>query len=652
VAATEPHEAEQPELQQRGGGASPRPGPAAAPAEDAGALEGGPSPLTRLDRAVSWALFAAGFGVLLLVEAAVGFTRDESVYFAAAESYARWFQLLWERPGVALTDAAIVRAWDVNHEHPVLLKSLFGLSHLLFHDTLGWARDATAYRLPAFAFAALIPLLVYRMGVGLSGRAAALFAAVSFLLVPRQLFNSVLSCFDVPVATMWLWVVYLFWRAQQSTRAGLLCGVAFGLALATKHNALFLPFVLVPFALHAAWRGSVGHPEARRTLGHLVALGGAVAGLSGLLALILGPHAFQRRFVVLSPHTLLCLVLALGATLLLVRLRGQAAAAFRAVLPVVAMAVVGPVLFFLHWPYLWHHPVDRTAWYLAFHARHNHYAWFYLGTLLRAPPFPLAYVLVKTALTVPTSLLVPMATGWLAVAGRALLQLCARTRAWVRPVSFGEALVLVNAAVPIAIISHPQVPHFGGVKHWLPAMPFLALLAGAAVVRAGHALAAHLSPRLPAPARSLRAIVVAALSLLLLAPALWATMRVWPYGTAAYSELAGGLPGAASLGMQRQFWSSHVTGVLPWLNAHAPQGARVWLHEVNGYSFRDYQANGMLRRDLRPAVGPGDSDFAVYQYHQEFRANEYDIWQAYGTTQPITGLYVDETPQVVVYQRP
>ncbi|MHB8879322.1 MAG: ArnT family glycosyltransferase, partial [Myxococcaceae bacterium] len=139
---------------------------------------------------------------------------------------------------------------------------------------------------------------------------------------------------------------------------------------------------------------------------------------------------------------------------------------------------------------------------------------------------------------------------------------------------------------------------------------------------------------------------------LLLFPALVATWRVHPYGTSYYSEAAGGLPGAANLGMQRQFWSNNVTGVLDWLNEHAPQGARLYLHEVNGYSFRDYQRNGMLRPDLVPAGGPFDANLAVYQYHQEFKEHEVNIWQAFGTQRPVAGLYLDETPQIVVYQRP
>jgi hypothetical protein len=138
---------------------------------------------------------------------------------------------------------------------------------------------------------------------------------------------------------------------------------------------------------------------------------------------------------------------------------------------------------------------------------------------------------------------------------------------------------------------------------------------------------------------------------LLLTPAALATAHVHPYGTAAYGELAGGIPGAATLGMQRQFWSNNVSGVLPWINDHAPPGARIWLHEVTDLAFRDYQRNGMLRADLQPAGGPEDAQLAAYQYHQEFREQEMRIWQAFGTRKPSYGLYLDETPQIVVYQR-
>lgn len=603
---------------------------------------------SREDARIAWALFGLAFVVLFATQGPVGYVRDESIYFEAGRAYAGWVRLLLQNPQLALTDAVIVRHFDFNHEHPVLMKLLFGLSHLVFHDGLGVLSPAAAFRVPAFAASALILALIYLMGAALYGRRAGLFGALSFLLVPRQFFNAHLSAFDVPIAAMWLLTVYTFWRAETDRRYWLWCGLSFGLAMATKHNALFLPFVLAPFALYRAWRTTKDTPAARTLAEQFVLLYGVVAGLYGLVFVALTPVRFQQQFLFLSPHSILFVGLIAGSAALLKRLWDVSPAAFRALAPVAAMAFFGPALFYLHWPYLWHHPVDRTSWYLAFHATHNHYTWFYLGRLLREPPFPLDYVVIKTALTVPTSLFLPMVLGFLSVLGRAIAPRLARFRGFWADVNASELLVMANAIASIAIISHPDVPHFGGVKHWFPSMPFLAILSGYSVSRAADALAA----RVPTLTGKSPWVVSGPLFGLLLLPALIGTVRVHPYGTSFYSELAGGLPGAASLGMQRQFWSNNVTGVLPWLNEHAPRGARVWFHEVTGLAVRDYQENGLLRPDIVAAGGPGDAQIAAYQYHQEFREQEMNIWQAFGTQRPATGLYIDETPQVVVYVRP
>ena len=291
--------------------------------------------------------------------------------------------------------------------------------------------------------------------------------------------------------------------------------------------------------------------------------------------------------------------------------------------------------------------MDRIAWYFDFHATHVHYAWTYFNDVLRAPPFPLPYVFVVTALTLPVSLLLPMGVG---LARTGLRNLGDLVPALGRRFGRGgntEWLLGVNALFSILLISLPGVPHFGGVKHWLPSMPFLALLAGREFDRA----AAGLSSALGLTARRSIAATVA-LGAVVLLPALTQTIHVHPYGTSAYGELAGGIPGAASLGLQRQYWSNNVTGVLPWIDAHSRSGTRLWLHEVNGLSFRDYQRNDMLRKDVIPTGGPEDADLAAVQYHQEFREQEVLVWQAFGTWVPSTGLYLDETPQVVVYRRP
>jgi hypothetical protein len=65
-----------------------------------------PSPL---DRRIALALALLAFVVLWATERAVGFVRDESVYFAAAEQFARWWAVLFHRPASALSDPPSAR---------------------------------------------------------------------------------------------------------------------------------------------------------------------------------------------------------------------------------------------------------------------------------------------------------------------------------------------------------------------------------------------------------------------------------------------------------------------------------------------------------------------------------------------------------------
>jgi hypothetical protein len=302
------------------------------------------------------------------------------------------------------------------------------------------------------------------------------------------------------------------------------------------------------------------------------------------------------------------------------------------------MLVLGPLVLLALWPWLWHQPLPRLHEYLAFHLQHENYPWHYLGELLREPPFPVLYPFVVTALTVPAASLAAMAGGFAQAAARLVQALRRRAEGVDAPL---EALLLLNALFPVALIAWPAVPVFGGVKHWLPAMPFLALLGARAVVTAARLL----WPSAPAAAG-------AALAAAALVPAAWSVAHVHPFGTAAYNELAGGAAGAASLGMQRQFWGDNMAAVLPELNEHAVRGARVWFQEATWLAMQAYQRDGALRADLRWANGAEDADISIWHYHQEFRDKEYLTWTAFGTARPVAGAYLDEVPLVQVYARP
>ena len=51
-----------------------------------------------------------------------------------------------------------------------------------------------------------------------------------------------------------------------------------------------------------------------------------------------------------------------------------------------AMAVLGPLVFLLHWPWLWVYPIGHTRWYVQRHMQHEHYNFEYLGRNWNNPP--------------------------------------------------------------------------------------------------------------------------------------------------------------------------------------------------------------------------------------------------------------------------
>lgn len=555
--------------------ASSPPAPAPVPtALDASADVRVPS---RLDVAIGSALGLLTFVGLWLTEKSVGVPRDESFYFRAGSDYAGWFKTLLHTPGQAFDDNTIRRFFSYNNEHPPLMKELFGLSHWLFVENLHWVRDIAGYRLPSWAMAGAFALVLYLFATGIRGRAVGVFAVLAFFLSPRDWFDAHLACFDFPVVATWVFTVYAYWRAETSKRWQWLTGLFFGLALATKHNAFFLPPAL---ALHWILARGIGYWREG------------------------GPAGFVKAI----PHTFYW------------------------------MAGLGPLTLFVLWPLLWHHPVDQLSFWIGFHLHHVHYAWLYLGELLREPPFPIMYVWVVTALTVPFALVVASALGLLETSWDAVRGLLERTEAsdaW---------LLLINAVLPLAILMPPDNPRFGGSKHWEAGMAFFYVMAGAVIVRGAKAVAERLAWR---PAFVAMAAGVFAL---VFVPAAWGLVEIDGYGTSYYNELAGGSAGAAELGMQRQFWSNNVTGVLDWLNENAPQNARVFFHEVTGDSYMAYRQNGMLRGDIQ-FTNLEQADIACYQYHQEFRFWEYAIWTNMHTMWPSYGLYLDEVPNIECYER-
>jgi hypothetical protein len=602
---------------------------------------------------VAVALAACAFAWAFSAQREVGLARDEVVYMHHGTRYASWWIDMVRGEPDMLTDAAITRhfggpgATDGNREHPPLMKTLFGLSERLFHGKLQWTERSSAYRLPSAAMHALLIALVYWFAASLWGQAVGLLAALSLLLLPRGLFHAGLATFDGAVVTVWVAVLFSYWRALASRRWCVVLGIAYGLALATKHNAWFLPAVLMPHYLWVSFlrgRALAGEPPGDQ-------LGQPIGEQTGEQKSRPGPGRLRRWLGWLWRGSL--------ATRPLI---------------VPALFVIGPLVMIALWPWLWFDTLDHAASWVRFHLHHVHYNFEYLGTNWNAPPYPWHVPVVTTLLTVPVvTALAALLGGGLLLAARRWPGAAAAAPPYVssRPAASGAAddprgrapvlLLLFSAAVAMGPFLLGRAPIFGAEKHWAAAMPTLCILAALGVVAVGRlavnalVTAGHLTE---ARARMARLGVLAVLGGAVLAAAAVETVRAQPYALSHYNALAGGAPGGADLGMNRQFWGYAARGVLPYLEPLAPapgeRARAVYTHDASP-AWSTYRSEGLVGPGFPDAgherQGVARSAIALVIHERHFNRHIYIVWDEYGTVQPAHVLTFQGVPIVSVYVR-
>ena len=595
------------------------------------------------DRGIATLLFVGVVTWLLATEGAEGFGRDEGQYMRAGERYWGWFEELGHnvrqgRARESFTAPGIDRFWSDNApDHPVVMKTLYGLSWRAFHrcTCLGPARglhpvpvqhrhitlplfkrESTAFRFPAILMSGLLAVLVFRFARQLVSWPAAAAGAVLTIAQPHYFFHAPIACFDAPITTMAFAVGFAYWKSLRSARWGVACGVLFGIALGVKHNAWLMPVFL---AGHYVWmrRGDIRRLRPPRV-----------------------PLAF------------------------------------------VSMAVLGPVIFLLHWPWLWHHPIEHTRTYLNRHLQHEHYNFEYLGRNWNLPPtdpdlklLRSTFPFVSTGLTVPVTTLGLAVLGGLVLARRRRHQALGRDvdspadgvgvpadralagRSWLRPGADVDrapgAFVAVQLFGPLAVLAIPSTPIFGGVKHFMPAMPYLAVAASCGLAWITSGLIDALRARWP-QARS--APVAALLSALACVPAVTETQRSHPDGLSHYNMIAGGFAGGASMGMNRQFWAYCVLPILDWANQLGPDNQRMYWHDVIGDALSMYKREGRLAMSVgdtgygEPGVARSAAGLMVYERH--WALFESYFWSDYGTLKPNLVRTREGVPLVIGYVRP
>jgi Dolichyl-phosphate-mannose-protein mannosyltransferase len=548
------------------------------------------------DHLVGAGLGAAYTAWLLATARSLGFARDEGFYFRAATDYARWFRLLFEHGGKAFERGAIDSSWATNHEHPSLMKSLFALSWMYLHEKWKIIADAsTSYRLPTMVFAGIALWLTYVMTARIYSRRAGVFAACGLALMPAVFYNAHLACFDVPIMTMWLASVYAYHRAE--VKGGFKWAILAGVV-----------YGLTLETKHNAW---------------------------------LLPAVFLGHGVVL------------GATRMLRKERVQGPWS------ILAMASVGPAVFYALWPWIWNDTGPRLQEYVNFHLHHEYYNMEFLGVNYFGPPSPKGYVPVMIVATVPLVTLLLFVVGFferLRIAGLRTRALVGKVSASVRAPAHPppedtyqtDVLLFLALVVPVAAFFRPTTPIFGGTKHWLPAYPFLVMFAGRGLDLVARAMERALEAR--GALRRAPAANVLLLATVLLAP-LAITADSHPFGLSTYTPVVGGTAGGADLGLNRQFWGFTTQSLAPYFAAKAPRGASVFIHDTAWDAWARMLEEGRLRSDLRGVGSPSEADFAIVHHELHMAEVDHQIWVAYGHDAPDYVLTHDGVPIISVYRR-
>lgn len=546
-------------------------------------------------------LFVFASTLVISAQRNQGIARDEVVYMNFGTRYADWWiELATGTDGMTKRDTITKyfggkRATDGNREHPPLMKTLFGLSERILHDNLGWTTETTGYRVPSALVNGLLIALTFLFVTSIWGRLAGVAAALLLLFLPRAFFHAGLATFDAPVVAFWFASLLAYQRSLRTRWGFLLFGLCAGLTLATKHNAILLPAVFLPHYAWVIWHGR------------------AEEGSLG--------HCLWQSFLDTRPRTLL------------------------------GLFVVAPVVLIALWPWMWFDTVTHLREWLAFHFHHVHYNFEYLGDNWNAPPFPWHVALVTTLFTIPLATLVASAFGF--------GTLIKRYRAGERSTAaHSPALLLfLSAGVAMGPFLLRSTPIFGAEKHWAPAIPSLCVFAGLGLAwSAGLATNAFCKFRPRWPERLVQGGVVLVLFASLIGAAWIETRHAHPYSLSHYNALAGGAPGGASLGMNRQFWGYSARGVLPFVNGFAQPGLKVpvYTHDASP-AWGRYSGLGLLAKNMPNAghevAGIRKSKIAFVVHERHFNRHDYLVWEAYGKVQPSFVLLYDGVPLVSVYVR-
>ncbi len=375
---------------------------------------------------------------------------------------------------------------DKPNEFLPIGNTISGMTMEVFGYQLRWLDPVDAFHFGKVLLAGLLLWVLFNFAAPRLGNLTAGLAVLILSTYPRFWGDMHFNPLDIPAAIFYAFTLFAFyfWTEQPSWRRAALAGVLFGTALASKGTSHFIPIVLLLGTF--PW------------------------------------HSLPRLWSPAVEH--------------LRKYAGHYA----------LMLVLGPIVFFVSWPYLWGDP-NRLLVYYNFIITEGYTrgaAMWNWDPLIQAittmPEIDLLLLLAGIAFAV---------YGWLKNKSR-LLQ-----------------LLLVWFALPIIRTSLPGAANFDGIRHFEEFVPAACLLAGY-----GGASLVNLAARFAG--RKMLAAAVLALLIVLNIGIIEA--RYFPYDYLYYNSLVGGLRGMQQRDADStDYWGGSYRQGVQWLNYNAERDAQV-----------------------------------------------------------------------------
>jgi hypothetical protein len=202
-------------------------------------------PLKNLDLLFLSTIFSLAFILVLVSGQNYGLSWDEAYYYAPSRSAARWLGDLFLLRNSPFTPGRIEESWGEIRELPSVVKLSLGVSHALFSRFLG---SLSSLRLPSAVAFSLTLVMIYILMFKSFGRCSALLSVSAYALMPRIFGHAHIAASESITVFMYVLVLFCFLKGLNRPLWSLMLGLVFGLALNTKINCLFIPFILLPWA--------------------------------------------------------------------------------------------------------------------------------------------------------------------------------------------------------------------------------------------------------------------------------------------------------------------------------------------------------------------------------------------------------------------